>query len=398
MRSLTRPATTALAAVSALITGLLMAGSGTATAVSARPASHPVRYTVTRILNGGALTHSFTPAGSGTPKSEPLTQPDDITVLGRHLFVGFQNGVGSQGQPSADGNLDSTIVELGLGGKPIHQWDITGKCDGLTADRFGRRLIATVNEDANSSVYVIRPDAPAAFQVRHYRYNVPLPHRGGTDAISVYRGMVLISASAPGTTGSPAPQPGYPAVYLVTFDPASHIATVHPLFYDEATATVANVGAQAGHRVSLALTDPDSNEVVPRDAARFGGDFMLTSQGDKEQIYVRPPHRHRQRLLVLALSNAVDDTAWATTWFGRLYTTDATADAVDLVTGWFRPGTAFAAVTPCDANGAPSTCPAPPAFPPNYLAELNPWTGKLTRVALRGPALTPKGLIFVADR
>jgi hypothetical protein len=52
------------------------------------------------------------------------------------------------------------------------------------------------------------------------------------------------------------------------------------------------------------------------------------------------------------------------------------------------------AATPCDANGAPSTCPAP-GYPPNYLGELNPWTGAITPVQLIGPALEPKGLLFL---
>ena len=38
-------------------------------------------------------------------------------------------------------------------------------------------VIATVNEDANSSLYTIDPDAPAGAQVTHYNYNEPLPHR-----------------------------------------------------------------------------------------------------------------------------------------------------------------------------------------------------------------------------
>ena len=63
---------------------------------------------------------------------------------------------------------------------------------------------------------------PASAQVTHFHYNKPLPHKGGTDAISVYHCRVLISASAPGTTGKAAPQPTYPAVYSVTF----HRATV----------------------------------------------------------------------------------------------------------------------------------------------------------------------------
>ena len=60
-----------------------------------------------------------------------------------------------------------------------------------------------------------------------------------------------------------------------------------PLFFDEDSATVANRdSAQFGQTVSLALTDPDSNEDVPFFAPRFAGDFMLTSQGDKQQIFV----------------------------------------------------------------------------------------------------------------
>jgi len=72
----------------------------------------------------------------------------------------------------------------------------------------------------------------------HYRYepqhNVQLAHFGGTDAISSWHGLVLISASAPGTGGTAAPQPTYPAVYWATFNGRDRVATLHPLFYDEA--------------------------------------------------------------------------------------------------------------------------------------------------------------------
>jgi len=54
------------------------------------------------------------------------------------------------------------------------------------------------------------------------------------------------------------------------------------------------------------------------------------------------------------------------------------------------------AVTPCDAASAPSTCPAP-GFPPNYLGTINPFTGHVTKAALTGPNLQPKGLLFVAQ-
>jgi hypothetical protein len=323
--------------------------------------------------------------------TEPLADPDDITMLGGRLFTAFQNGVGPQGQASSDGNTFSTIVEYTTSGKVIKQWDIKGKCDGLTADPGRGYLIATVNEDANSSVYTITPKGRHAGIV-HYAYNKALPHFGGTDAISIYHGLVLISASAPGTTGTAAPQPSYPAVYVVTFNKHTLIATIHPLFFDEASAKLANKGSTEGTTVTLMLTDPDSNEVVPNSAARFAGDFMLTSQGDQEQIFLSR-HRHGG-LSVLKLANSVDDTAWAQGRGGTLYGSDTSGDTIDVVTGHFPRGAVIVAVTPCDANDAPATCPGP-GFPANYLGYLNPWTGAITAVTLSGPEFNPQGLIFV---
>ncbi len=65
-----------------------------------------------------------------------------------------------------------------------------------------------------------------------------------------------------------------------------------------------------------------------------------------------------------------------------------------MVTGRFRDGTILTAVTPCNANSAPSTCPAP-GFPANYLGTVNPWTGQVSAVPVSGPNLQPKGLIFL---
>ena len=83
--------------------------------------------------------------------------PDDITRLGDRLLVGFQNGVGSQGEATSDGNTLSTVVELTGSGKVIRQWYVTGKVDGLGADPYRRDVIATVNEDGNSSLYTVAP-------------------------------------------------------------------------------------------------------------------------------------------------------------------------------------------------------------------------------------------------
>jgi hypothetical protein len=350
-------------------------------------------YDIHQILSGASLHHWYTRAGSRRWHREELTQPDDITSYGGHLFTAFQNGVGPQGQASTDGNRDSTVVEFTLSGQVIGRWDVRGKCDGLTADPWTGAVFATVNEDANSSLYGIDPWSG---EVTHYSYSKnPLPHHGGTDAISFYDGMMLISASAPGTTGAAAPNPAYPAVYSVALNPAQRVAYIGPLFSDESAATAAN-GPHAGRSVKLGLTDPDSNEVVPWVAPRFSGDFMLTSQGDKEQIYVHGAGTRYEHLSVLSLSQSVDDTAWATAWHGAFYATDHDGDTIDAVTGSFWPGTALVAVTPCDANGSPATCPGP-GYPANYVGQLNMYTGQISRVALRGPSLEPQGMIFVAS-
>ncbi len=380
-----RRAVTAFAAL-AVPASLVLAGP----AATASPGgAHPQPgFSVKQIVNGMKLHHHYTV--SGARKTEPLSQPDDLTHFGPFLFTAFQNGVGSQGEPSTDGNTNSTVVEFTPSGHVLRQWDIKGKCDGLTADPWLGKLIATVNEDANSSLYTIDPVAKTGGIV-HYAYNEPLPHNGGTDAITIYQGQIFISASAPGTTGAPAPQPTYPAVYSVALG-ANHVATVTPLFGDEARATVANIGPGHGTRVKLALTDPDSNFAVPWGAPRFAGDFELTSQGDKQQIYAQA-HDGALRLLVLNLSQSVDDTAWIT-GDGQLFAADGDGDTIDRVNGDFEAGSIFVAVTPCDAGDAPPTCPAP-GFPPNYLGTLGPWTGHVSKVTLSGPRLEPKGMLFL---
>jgi hypothetical protein len=299
------------------------------------------------------------------------------------LYVGFQNGVGSQGEPSTSGNLDSTLVEFTTAGSVVKQWDVTGKIDGMGADSATGQVIATVNEDAKSSLYTV-----SGGTVTHYTYTPSaLPHLGGTDAVSVYQGKILVSASAPGTSGK-APASA-PAVFVVTLNAGARTAAVAPFFADNATATGMN-GSNAGKKVTLALTDPDSNTVVPSSSAKFAGDFMLNSQGDEELIF---SDASGQNLQVLKLSNSVDDSAWATSASGTLYTTDSTSDTVDAITGSFTPGTVYTAVTPCNANSAPSTCPAP-GYAVNSLGTINLQTGALGQVALDG-MVQPKGLIFV---
>ncbi len=120
--------------------GILNASGGSA-ASAAQGNGKTTQYSsssfhVSAILEGAALHHTFVPAGATVPETETLSDPDDITRLGGELFVGFQNGVGPQGQASTDGNLDSTVVELSLTGHVIGQWDV-----GQDGRRHGRRCL-----------------------------------------------------------------------------------------------------------------------------------------------------------------------------------------------------------------------------------------------------------------
>ena len=70
--------------------------------------------------------------------------------------------------------------------------------------------------------------------------------------------------------------------------------------------------------------------------------------------------------------------------------------AVVAITGPFKAGTAYTAITPCNANAAPAVCPASsaPQYGPNSLGTINLVTGALSKVTFSG-ALTPKGMVFV---
>ena len=385
MRSAKTLAVAATAVAGVTAAGLLAASAIAAPAQQAHPANPTSpfpSYSIRTVLNGAGLSHD----NSHTGKKEGLTKPDDLTQFGGDLFTAFQNGVGPQGEASTSGNSDSTIVEFRPGGSVVSQWDVRGKVDGLTANPATGEVIATVNEDLHSSLYSIEPGGALI----HYSYSKPLPHNGGTDAISFFNGKMLVSASAPGTTGAAAPNAKYPAVYSVTLDQTTHLATARPYYYDEASARLANV--HLGQHIKLALTDPDSSAIVPSLARRFGGDFVLNSQGDQELIFSSVP----SSLWVLKVPQSVDDIAWATAWHATLFATDNGADKVVAVDSrLFWPGTAFVAVTPCNANSAPATCPAPPAFPANYLGLLDVLTGKIIPVKLRGGTLHPQGLVFM---
>ncbi|HEV7183423.1 MAG TPA: hypothetical protein VGN33_02920 [Leifsonia sp.] len=329
-----------------------------------------------------ALTAAALPAAAATPGAHPSfvvhsfaavgaeTSPDDITRLGASIYVTFQNGVGPLGEAAPSGATASTIQQYTLQGMPGKSWSVTGKVDGLTADPARKRLLLTANEDGNSSFLTLDPASSSA--AKRYTYQ-GLTHGGGTDAISVTRGAIIVSGSNPSN-------PAGPAAYRVTLE--GTVARLTPVLNDNSVATSANPST-AGKPVQLALTDPDSNEIVPRSSTRFAGSFMLDAQADKQLIFISPERRDQDgrqvEPQVLSVAQPLDDTAFARHANDTLWVTDPTHDKVVEITGPFAAGQAISTVTP-DAG-------------PTYLARLSLKDGSLAPIAeLAG--ITPKGLLF----
>lgn len=312
----------------------------------------------------GYTVRSFAAVGSES-------KPDDVVRLGDSIYVAYQNGVQPMGQPATTGVSASTIQQYSLDGTPGASWSVTGKIDGMGADHQGHRLLVTTNEDGNSSFHTLTPRA-GANAVKDYSYT-GLAHGGGTDSVVVYHGTILISASAPTVATGP-------AVYKATLEGGT--AALTPLFNDNSAATAVN-GAAAGTSAPLALTDPDSSEIVPASSPRFRNDFMLDSQGDQQLIFADHAGSPNQSLQVLNLPQPVNDTAFATPRSRTLWVTDPSHNTVDAITGPFRSGEAITAVTP--NAGA------------NYLATIDLATGALTPIPQLA-AIHPQGLLMTGDR
>lgn len=328
-----------------------------------------------RTLPGATLVTSG-PAGT--------KGPDDLAWLplakgsAPLLWTAYQNGIGTTGAPgSTGGPYQSTITGFDLTNGSVQRTiNVTGKVDGLGADSQAGRLLATVNEDGNSSLYVIDPSTGTA---AHFLYtpNVTVSGNGGTDSVSVWHGSIYLSHSNPNDT-SQATQ------YRVSLDWSTGTALLTPLFYDDSPAQNAVTGTVA----PMALTDPDTNFVMPHSSPRFGGDLATISQGDGKILFAGLDGGHLH-LTVLNLTDNVsgnlppiDGIAVATASEGTLFSVDAGPGTISaLVTDGFSKGTVFVS-EPSD-NGNP------------LLGVLDLFTGHIT--PLGNHVVSAKGLLFVPE-
>ena len=350
-----------------------------ACAPAAAAPSAPAGFTVTPFATA--------PAG--------VSGPDDAAGLDGFLAVAWQNGIGPKGEAAASGATQSDVILYAPDGVVLHDWKVTGHVDGLAIDPQRLEIVATVNEDGNTSLFTIDPRHASASPAQ-YAFS-PEPdsaHTGGvftgsgTDGVQVLPdGRLLISASAP-NNGSEGPVPDATATFLATLDQRRHVADLQPTFADDARATNALTGATVTLGVPgsspQALTDPDSNALVPSDSPLYGGQYMLNSQADQQLVFARVQDG-RIALTELPLSSegtsaGVDDVAWAG-GRGTLYVVDHTANVVYAVSGPFAPGQAYAGL---DTLGATADT--------SQLERLDLATGVMTPFATGFG--TVKGLVF----
>jgi hypothetical protein len=259
------------------------------------------------------------------------TNPDDITQLDDLIYVTFQNNAGKDGTPA--GSFSTIAAYQADTGALVTTYQLPGRCDGLTADPTHHRLLASVNEDNNSSLFVIHPGQPTP---QHYTYSPNSAEtgsdgtNGGTDAISIAPdGTIYIAHSNPDTN---LPNPNNTAaVYTLTL--AGTTATLTPLFGVNDTAKVINPASNAPTSAPLALTDPDSNRFLPRN----GGTLVQDAQADSKLVLATDLHAQHPTLRQLLLSNAAPtstgkpatpqlDDLTRVTGPGRLLVVDQTGD------------------------------------------------------------------------
>jgi hypothetical protein len=339
---------------------------------------------------------SLSPASSGPlalPSKAPALSappgafgPDDITMLavagvdgGRAMiWVAFQNGINADGTPGTPGGpIQSTVAGYDpSSGSLILTVQVLGKVDGLTADPAMGALIATVNEDANSRFNLIYPAIGA---VATYAYS-PSPEvngNGGTDSIAVLGNQIYVSHSNPNDTTQPTD-------YRVMLDTSTPVYTAKltPVFYDDSKATNALTGA----RVQMALTDPDTNYIMPLESPRFAGQLATISQADGELVFATSLMQNPKIEVVPLTDNVlgnkppIDGLAVATANRGTLYVVDNGANSIiALDTAGWRAGTVFV--------GEPNDNSNP------LIGVLNLSNGVIT--PLSNSFQDPKGILFV---
>ncbi len=204
--------------ISAAVT-LSLAGAATLAVGTVRVSASPT------VAAGYSLTSFASPftvtglnQGIIPGASQMVSAPDDITVSGSSVFIGWGDNVASDG---SDGG-QSVVAQYTLTGQLINHFNVTGHVEGLAMGSNGM-LYTDENEDGNSALTVI--NTATGSQMR-YGYPNPSVHGGGFDGMQFVNGNLYASGSNPDNGGDgPGQVNSHPVIYQVNVDPNSYPAT-----------------------------------------------------------------------------------------------------------------------------------------------------------------------------
>ena len=232
------------------------------------------------------------------------TGPDSIFVTRNAVWVAYTNGADSTG---LSGN--STVVQYNLKGEVRHSYSIAGYVDGLKLDPRTGMVWAMQNQDGNSTLSLIDPEAHTVSSP--IPYAVPSATRGYDDV--VFRGdQVFLRYTNPVV-------PSDPTIQLL--QNGSDPLVVTPILTMGATGTNLATGQPNQPTTD---TDPDSLTLTPT------GDLMLSSEADGQLIFVAQAGKPDQSVSFLQLVDpstglsisGIDDALFATAREGVFYLSD----------------------------------------------------------------------------
>lgn len=273
----------------------------------------------------------------GTPPAG-ATQPDDLAISadGRHLWVGYGNGVDTFGKGGP-----SNLVEYDIAtGAVLKNISIPGHLDGLKINPATGDVWATENEDGNPTLAVVHHES-GAFKI--FRFS-PTLITGGMDD------LVFVTA-----TGEDSRRDAEPEVFIVA---SSQVDTTTPVVVrisgelrttntrltaavPGAPSTVWNVVTNTAETTDT-IGDPDSMTLDP------AGELVLDNRSDDSLYIVRDPKAQHPILRVpLTLAGSaveVNDTIFTTSQTngvsstaGTIFITDTTANVIYVLTKPYFP-------------------------------------------------------------
>ena len=275
----------------------------------------------------------------GTPPAG-ATAPDDLAVSanGKHLWVGYGNGVDTTGKGGP-----STLVEYDIAsGAVLKNISVPGHLDGLKINPATGDVWATENEDGNATLAVIDHES-GAFKI--YRFDPTLITGGFDDLVFITTrreesrndsdsslDVYIVTSSQVDTTT--------PVIVRIS-GPLRATNTQVQSVLPGAPQSVWNVVTSTEETTDM-IGDPDSMTLDP------AGEFVLDNRNDDSLYIVRDPNAQHPVLRVpLTLGgNAVEvnDTIFTTSQTtgvsstaGTIFITDTSGNKIYVLTKSYFP-------------------------------------------------------------